>query len=502
MEKDFTRRSFMKHAGIGAATLSAFAMGNNIAYAKDENSVKFSETYDIIVVGSGISGTTAAIRAAELGNNVLVVEKMSMLGGSSSVSELAFSCINSPFQEKAGVKDSPELYVKDVVKVGGMYASPEHALLVGQTTRRVHDFWSERGVEFISLIRLGGHSVPRVLTTERGGIGILTALRKHISDNLPNCTMRKEVKVDDLVYNDEGRVIGVQVREGYRFDQALADDDAQNKSGITAYYKARKGVIFASGGYCRDKLLQGAEIKMLGETGSVANPGALGGTLKMLAKNSAHPVHLSLFRFSFSFPTEDVRWGMLVDIPSGKRFMNEWDGRNELGLGVLNKKVTNGSVTPLIVWDAEGANNFFDKNRNATKRIPKFDTLEEVAAYANMDVKLLKKAAADYNKMIDSGVDKEFGKDIAGLKGSAMKKAPFYATFLSPNLTYTPGGIRISLKGEVLSIIDAEPIKGLFACGEVTGGIHGKARLTAGSSPECGSFGLIAAENADKMSKV
>ena len=70
---------------------------------------------------------------------------------------------------------------------------------------------------------------------------------------------------------------------------------------------------------------------------------------------------------------------------------------------------------------------------------------------------------------------------------------------VNPRITYSPGGVRISTKAEVLSIDTGEPIKGLYACGEITGGIHGESRLTAGSSPDCGTFGLIAAESLHNM---
>ena len=114
MGKNLTRRNFLRYGAAAAAVpvLSSFASN---AYA-EENNIVFSEEYDVIVVGSGIAGTTAAIRAAELGNTVLVIEKMPIFGGTSLVSGLNFSCVNSPFQEKLGIKDKPEYYADDMAK--------------------------------------------------------------------------------------------------------------------------------------------------------------------------------------------------------------------------------------------------------------------------------------------------------------------------------------------------------------------------------------------------
>lgn len=298
------------------------------------------------------------------------------------------------------------------------------------------------------------------------------------------------------------------MREGYRFDYDAKNDDKENKTGVKKYYKAKKGLIFASGGFCRDIEMMGAESAMFAAAQTIANPGALGGTLKMLVKNNAHPINMALVRFAYPIPTEDLRWGMMIDVKSGKRFINELNERNVIGTKVLRLKADNGGFAPIIVWDSVGIENFHDKQRlklslegknglNGT--IYKFNTLGELAKYFNADAKIVQTAAENYNKLLASGKDIEFGKDIKALKGSAVLKSPFYGMVVNPRITYTPGGVRISVNAEVLSLTDGKPIKGLYACGEVTGGIHGESRLTAGSSPDCGTFGLIAAENVNMM---
>lgn len=510
MKKEVTRRSLLKYGAVAAAVLPFAAVAGHGVAAEAAGSDKpvFDEEYDIIVVGTGVAGTTAGIRAAELGNKVLMIDKMSMFGGTSLVSGLNFACVNSPFQEKLGIKDDPEFYAADMAKVAGNYGSREHAILIGKNTRRLYDFWTSKGVVFKDIKGLAGHSVKRALWADGGGRGIILPLHKYIGEKLPNCTMRKEVKADDILFGKSGRVIGLRVREGYRFDYDAKNDDRENKTGVSKCYRAKKGVIFASGGFCRDIEMMGAESSMFASAQTIANPGALSGTLKMLSKNGAHPVNMALVRFAYPIPTEDLSWGMMIDVTTGKRFINELTTRNVVGPRILRLKAENGGTAPIIVWDSVGVENFHDKQRlqlsleakngiNGT--IYKFDTLEELAKHFKVDAKMVKSAAENYNKLMATGVDSEFKKEVDKMKGAAVMKAPFYGMVVNPRITYTPGGVRTSVKSEVLSIADGNPIKGLYACGEVTGGIHGESRLTAGSSPECGTFGLISAENLHKF---
>lgn len=185
--------------------------------------------------------------------------------------------------------------------------------------------------------------------------------------------------------------------------------------------------------------------------------------------------------------------------------------RNVIGSTVLKLKSENGGKSPVIIYDSQGINNFHDKQRlqlslegknglNGT--IYTFNTLEELSKYFRLDYNKVKDAADSYNKLMASGKDTEFNKDVDAMKGAAIIKAPFYAMIVNPRITYTPGGVRINTNAEVLSLDTGKPIPGLFACGEVTGGIHGESRLTAGSSPDCGTFGLISAENIDKRQRI
>ncbi|CAH2714047.1 Fumarate reductase flavoprotein subunit [Neobacillus rhizosphaerae] len=502
------RRTFLK-AGAVTATATALSVSSLAPFveAEENTDVEFDEVFDIIVVGSGLAGTTSAITAAEQGNKVLVVDKMNILGGTSLISGLNFSCVGSDEQKARGIKDSPELMAQDMRKVSEDYGDPELALTVATMTTRFYHFLKDRGVVFKEFKQLGGHSVARAVWAG-GGAFVIRPLHDYAKKSLADrLTMRKRCRVDNIVF-DNGRAVGIQVRENYYFNfDAPEKDDEQNQTGKIKYVGARKGIVFASGGYCRDKKLLGAEADILEETNSDANPGARSGTLQMLLSHGAQAVNLSLFRLAYPIPTEDLMWGMLVN-PEGKRFVNEFGNRNTIGMTILKEKQKFDGKAPLLIYDQTGADNFHDKQRFQLSMdakngyqgtMYKFQSIKEVAKHFGYDPLVLQKAVADYNAALDSGVDKEFSKDFSQMNGAALKKAPFYAMPLTPKCTYTPGGVRINKAAQMLNSTTGEIFTGLFAAGEATGGVHGAMRLTACSVPDCGAFGLISGDNVSAM---
>lgn len=505
------RRTFLK-AGAASAAVTALSVSSlaPLVEAEETDEVEFDEVFDVIVVGSGLAVTTSAITAAEQGNKVLVVDKMNILGGTSLISGLNFSCVGSDEQKAAGIEDSYELMAQDMRKVSDDYGDPDLALTVAKMTTRFYHFLKGRGVKFKQFKQLGGHSVARAVWAG-GGAYVIHPLHSYAEQKLAgNLTMRKRCKVDNVIFNGN-RAIGVKVRENYYFDfENPSKDDEKNESGTVKYIGARKGIVFASGGYCRDKKLLGSEAGVLEETNSDANPGARSGTMRMLMGHGAQAINLSLFRLAYPIPTEDIMWGMLVN-PDGKRFVNEFGNRNTIGTTILKEKQKYDGKAPLLIYDQTGADNFHDKQRFQLSMeakngyegtMYKFNTIEEVAKFFDYDTKVLKKAVKDYNDMIDSGEDKEFGKDFSQMNGAALKKAPFYAMRLTPKCTYTPGGVRIDKEARIINSMTGEPFEALFAAGEATGGVHGAMRLTACSVPDCGAFGLISGDNVSAMKPI
>lgn len=508
------RKTFLQAGLVGAATAVATLSGaarpafaaEPTANAEGEG---FDEVVDVVVVGSGLAGTVAAVAAAEAGAKTLLLEKMEYFGGTSRVSGLNFACTGSDEQAAAGIEDDPELLFQDMRKVADDYGDPELARVVATRTPDFYRFLKDRGVEFKQFKDGGGHSVKR-LVWAGGGRFLLDPLYEHMDKELADAVeMRKRCKVDDLVIRD-GRVVGVEVRENYEFMyDAPEKDDVENSSGKAKRIGARKGVVFATGGYARDKDLLYSECDIYSQADTMTSPGATSGALKMLVRHGAQAVNLSLFRLSYPIPTEDVAWGMLIN-PDGERFVNELGSRNGIGAIILNEMQKFDGKPPVLVYDSVGIELFRDKQRLKMSLAGRnfkngsmyaFDTVEEIAEHFGYEPSVLAAAVERYNRMFDEGKDEDFGKDMAAMNGAALKQPPFYAMNLIPNNNYTPGGARIDTSGRVLDV-DGNPIDGLYAAGEASGGVHGAQRLTACSCPDCGAFGMITGEEAAKREPV
>ena len=180
-------------------------------------------------------------------------------------------------------------------KVSGNMGDYEKALEMAKNTARAEAFMTQRGVKWDGrLLKLGGHSQPRVLVSEGDGAGLLNALWTYMK-GLKNVTVRTHVKADEVLFNDKGVAVGVKVREKYFFDTPETDDN-ENKTGVEKRIEAKKGVIFATGGYARDKAFRSSEVPFLAGVATTTNPGATAGALKILVNAGAQPMHLSLIR--------------------------------------------------------------------------------------------------------------------------------------------------------------------------------------------------------------
>ena len=130
------------------------------------------------------------------------------------------------------------------------------------------------------------------------------------------------------------------------------------------------------------------------------------------------------------------------------------------------------------------------------KVVVKFNSLEELAKYYNISLKNFKETINKFNESFNDGVDRCFSKPLIK-NAEPITKPPFYGIRLWPKVHFTMGGIRINKNAEVIDI-NGNVINGLFAAGEVTGGVHGASRLGSCSITDCLVFGRIAGKNAAK----
>ena len=495
-----SRRDFLKAGTIVGAGLATSLLGVKTVEAAPVPE-KWDEEYDVVVIGSGFAGLAAAYEAKKAGASVAVLEKMKTLGGNSIINGGVVAAAGSPEQKKMGVKDSPELLYQDMLKAGKNLNHKNLAMMVAKqswpTVKYTIDEW---GVEYSFVAQLGGHSVARSYNTANGsGSGIVTkqiAACKKIGVDL-----KTRIYVDKIIMDGDKRICGVKVLAGYRF--------GKEGSGKPKAIKAKKGVVLASGGFANDPAFRAIQDPTLGpDVKSTNQPGATSEVLREALGLGCTPVQISWIQIgpwtspdekgmgmSYSFSAvAAANGGMWISPKTGKRFVNELANRKVRADAIL----ATGNVCLSMAQEsvAKQFRALKDPRMQAALKagtMKKFDSYDAIAAEYKIDPDGFKKQIARYNQLVKEGVDKDFGRPMK--KDVYFNEPPYYVARLWPKVHHTMGGIQINEKAQAIGL-DGKPIKGLFAAGEVTGGVHGAVRLGSVAVIDCLVFGRIAGQNA------
>ncbi|NCD12568.1 MAG: FAD-dependent oxidoreductase, partial [Epsilonproteobacteria bacterium] len=294
-QETMSRRDALKLGALGAAG-AMLSASQAMAAAPTEKDVKFDEEYDVVVIGTGFSGLAAAAKAAERGYKVLILEKMGRVGGNSVINGGGMAVPMNKYQKKHGIEDSGEKFIADCLKAG---LGINHVEMLQTIVKRSNDaleFALKCGAKFqdVKPAWFGGHSAPRTLVTENmSGSGIIQPMAAFV-EKLPGCKILTRAKMDDFVMSNDGTsVIGVTARINYRFDKNLLNDDIENKSGEKKVYRAKKGVILASGGFAMDKVFRKMQDPRIAEDQDATNhDGATAGAMLKAFQIGAMPVHI------------------------------------------------------------------------------------------------------------------------------------------------------------------------------------------------------------------
>lgn len=498
-----SRRTFLKRAGGAAAAVGLATSGlltKTTEAGAAELPKKWDQTVDVVVIGSGFAGLAAALEAKKAGANVVVLEKMPVPGGNSIINGGLLAATGTPLQDKEGIKDSPELMFQDMLKAGLHMNHPELAMMVADQS---HDalVWTidYLGCQYKDRVtHLGGHSVPRsYLTTVRSGAGIVRQeLKKVKEEGIP---LQKKTCLKHLIMDGDNGVVGVEVLSGYTFPKT--------DSGKKTFIKVNKGVVMANGGFSYDVPFRMIQDPRLDEKLDCTNhPGATAEGLIELLRIGATPVQPSwiqlgpwgcpqekgmgigyIFAISGCFP-----FGIMVDPKTGKRFVNE----------LADRKVRADAIIKTGHWavgiaDKNGSK-YSDKLDKMLARgiVKQFNTLDELAQAFKVNSAELQEQVKRYNAFLSKGKDEEFGKPLRA-NSQPITTAPFYGMYLWPKVHHTMGGVRINPKAQLLNL-DGQVVPGVYAAGEVTGGVHGAVRLGSNATTDCLVFGRIAGANAAK----
>jgi fumarate reductase flavoprotein subunit len=445
------------------------------------------ERADVIVIGSGGAGMTAAITAFDAKVKVVVLEKMPITGGNTQLAAGGMNAAETVFQKKKSIQDSVKIMIDDTFTGGRSMARPELVELLARNSSSSIDWLTAMGADMSDVGRMGGASVNRTHRPTGGeavGHHIIHVMRQNaIKRGMDVCTNSKVLK---LFETPGGAISGVLV---------------QNKLG-QLYSIEAPVVILASGGFSANLERVARYRPEYAMFSSTNQPGATGDGLDLAADFGARLVDMDQIQIhptqaagSKILITEAVRGnGAIVVNRDGKRFMNELTTRDAASAAILKQA----GQSAFLVFD--------ETIRRSLKQIEGYFHLELVRS-GNTPAELAKAIEVDganltaelqrYNEFQGAKKDGAFGRPDMP---RPLKDPGFHAIEIRPGIHYTMGGVAIDTRSRVLGQ-DGKAIPGLFAAGEVTGGVHGANRLGGNSISETITFGRIAGSEGVKFAR-
>ena len=522
----------LKQAGLEPSDL--VSKNTSTTKAKD-----IEETVDVVVVGAGGAGMTAAITATDAGKKVIVVESQPIAGGNSVRSTGGMNAAKTPYQDKnefaeaAGVEktlataaekyadnatitalaatvksqwdayqanpqgyfDSVELMELDTLIGGKGKNNPELVKALAENSAAAIEWLASIGADVKNVGAFGGASVKRIHRPVNAdgkvtavGAYIVPILEKNLQDR--NVQFLFDTTANEIIMKD-GKAVGIK---------ATGKDG--NKVTINA-----KSVVIATGGFGANAEMvekYKPELKGFATTNAEGAQGqgidmatAVGAATVDMDQIQIHPtVHIDEDGNAHLI-TEGVRGdGAILVNKEGKRFFDEVQTRDKVSAAEIQQ--TDGEAWLILDQKmVDGAAVYQGYVNSGYAKTGK--TIEELAKNINVDPATLAETMKNWAEIYANKVDPEFGRTSFSAE-NALDQAPYYAILVKPGIHHTMGGLKINTNTEVLNE-KGEVISGLFAAGEVTGGIHGANRLGGTAVTDIIVFGQIAGENAADFAK-
>ena len=515
-------------AALTAAGLNPADFQTAVA-ASGEKAEDSTVEADVVIVGAGGAGMTAAITAANEGKSVVIVESQAMVGGNSvratggmNAAKTVYQDENT-FEQAAGVEktlasaaekyadnetitalaatvaeqwaayqanptgyfDSVELMELDTMIGGKGINDPALVETLCEGTADAIDWLDENGITLHNVSSFGGASVKRIHRPV-GDDGKVVSVGSYMIPRLQQACEKAGVQIllsttAEEILTDGGKAVGIK---------------ATGATGETVTVNA-KAVILASGGF-------GANLDMVVEykpelKGFMTTnaPGILGQGIAMAQAIGADTVDMDQIQIhptvqydSAALITEGLRGdGAILVNAEGKRFIDEVGTRDVVSAAEVAQT---GGYSWLVVdqkmADASSVIQGYIKKGYTVEG----KTYEELAEAMGVDSAAFAETMANWNQCVADKTDAEFGRTSFA---NPLDTAPYYAIKVTAGVHHTMGGLKINTNTEVLDA-DGNAIPGLFAAGEITGGVHGANRLGGNAVADFTVFGRIAGKAA------
>ncbi|NLN49289.1 MAG: flavocytochrome c [Clostridiales bacterium] len=456
---------------------------------------KIEKEADVVIIGAGGAGLAAAVSAHQNGAKVLVLEKMPLVGGNTIISGAAYNAVDPKRQSAQGIEDSIDKHYIQTYEGGDKLAKPELVRTLVEKAYPALEWLESMGMKFRDdIFTVLGALWPRSHKPEKPiGTGYIETYMEYIGKHSNDIEIMLNTKATELLM-EGGRVVGIE---------------AENPENIVIA-KANYGVVIATGGFSANVNARNHYNHMWPDLTNIKTtnrPGAMGDGAWMAEKIGANLVGMEQIQL---LPMGDIETGSLSGNieqgvedrifvnKDGNRFVDEGARRDVMTKALFEQEDT-------LMWVIVDKHSYptGDTKNNFDETIDflledgtayKADTLAELAKKIGVDPDNLIKSIETFNLAVDKKIEDPFGRTLFDNK---LDAPPFYAGARMPTVHHTMGGIEINTKAQVLNK-EGNIIKGLYAAGEVTGGIHGSNRLGGNAVPETVVFGKIAGESAAK----
>lgn len=449
------------------------------------NDVKQEYQADVVVIGAGGAGMSAAIKASDAGASVVILEKMNYAGGNTTRAEGGMNAAETSYQKALGIEDTVETMIKDTMKGGKEINDPELVKYLAENSAETIDWLTSLGMDVSDVGQGAGATFPRMHRAADGS-KIGGVLIPKLMENLEKRNVRilYKMKAVELI-KDGDFVAGV-----------IAEDEDGNKLTFKA-----NAVVNAAGGFGANEAMYAEYRPDLKGFETTNHPGATGDGIVLAEALGAATVDMDKIQTNPTVEvttqtviSETVRGkGAIFVNQEGKRFISEMLTRDVLSAEILKQ---NGKFAYLI-FDQRVMDSMAALQEDYEKGlVTKGEDVADLAQALGLDATVLADTIASWNTAVANNKDTQFERNTG--MDEDLSLAPYYAIKVSPAVHHTMGGIKINTLTQVIDR-SGNPIQGLFAAGEVTGGVHGANRLGGNAVADIMVFGTQAGVESSKF---